>query len=41
MRLSIMKPIGAQWLLEMYEYFKSHPNLIINGFRAAGILPNK
>ena len=41
MRLSIMKPIGAQWLLEMYEYFKSHPNLIINGFRAAGILPKK
>ena len=37
MILSIMKPIDAQWLLEMYEYFKSYPNLIINGFRPAGI----
>ena len=38
MRLSIMKPLSAQWIIELYFYLKSHPEIIINGFHAAGIL---
>ena len=37
LRLSIMKPLAAQWIIEMYSYFQSHPDIIRNGFRAAGI----
>ena len=38
LRMSIMKPIGAKWLIEMYEYFKDHPSILVNGFCAAGII---
>ncbi|MCG8621550.1 MAG: hypothetical protein MJE68_06060 [Proteobacteria bacterium] len=38
MRLSIMKPLGARWLVEMYDYLSSNPSFIVNGFSAAGIL---
>lgn len=38
MRLTIMKPLMAQWAIHMYEYFLSRPNIIINGYRAAGII---
>ena len=37
MRLSIMKPLSATWIIEMYHYFQTHPSIIINGFRSAGI----
>ena len=37
LRLSIMKPLAAQWIIEMYSYFQSHPDIIGNGFHAAGI----
>ena len=36
--LSVMKPHGAKWLLELHEYLRSKPDIIINGFRATGIL---
>ena len=32
MRLSIMKPIGAKWMI------KSHPEMIRNGFKNVGIV---
>ena len=38
MRLSIMKPLGARWLVELYDYLGSNPSFIVNGFAAAGIL---
>ena len=38
MRLSVMKPLMAKWAIDMYEYFLSQPNIIINGYRAAGII---
>lgn len=38
MRLSLMKPLVAKWVIEMYEDFVSRPNLFINGFREAGII---
>lgn len=31
----IMKPIG---MIDLYDYFKAKPEIIINGFRAVGIL---
>ena len=37
MRLSVMKPIVITWTMDMYEYFKSKPSIIINGFKEAGI----
>ena len=38
LRLSVMKPIGAQWMVKLYQYFKSKPEIITNGFKAAGII---
>ena len=38
LRLSVMKPIGAQWMVKLYHYFKSKPEIITNGFKAAGII---
>ena len=37
-RLSIIKPVHVQWLIDAYNYIKSQPESIINGFKAAGIL---
>lgn len=37
LRLSTMKPLSAQWMIDMFYYFKSHPDIITNGFVAAGI----
>ena len=36
-RLSVMKPIVSQWMIDMYNYFKSNPSIIVNGFKEAGI----
>ena len=38
MRLSVMKPLVGNWIIAMYHYFQSKPNIIINGFHAAGIV---
>ena len=35
--LSKIKPLEAQWLLELYDHFKANPSVIVNGFKAAGI----
>ena len=36
LRMSIMKPLGARWLVSLYDYLKEHPSIIENGFKAAG-----
>lgn len=36
MRLSVMKPLASQWIINTFKYLESNPNIIINGFRAAG-----
>ena len=36
--LNIVKPLGAKWLMEMYDHFKGTPQIIINGFRKSGLL---
>ena len=37
MRMSIIKPLGAQWLMKAYSQIKSSRSIITNGFRASGI----
>jgi len=29
----VVLPIRAQWMVELYDYFKGHPNIIINHFK--------
>ena len=36
--MNMMKPLGAQWLMELHSYLLNHPDNIRSGFRAAGIL---
>ncbi len=36
-RLSIVKPLGAQWLVKLYDYFQTKKEIIMNGFKGAGI----
>ena len=38
LRLSIVKPLGAAWMVSLYDYLKSKPDIIRNGFKEAGIL---
>lgn len=38
LKLSTLKPLGAQWLISMYDYLKEHYSITVNGFKAAGIL---
>ena len=37
LRLSIVKPLGARWIVKVYDYMKSNPEIIRNGFKGAGI----
>ena len=38
LRLSVMKPLGAKWLVDLFDYLKGKPDIIKNGFKEAGIL---
>ena len=38
LKLSIMKPLGAKWMMKLYDYFKANPDIIVNGFKGAGIV---
>ena len=38
LRLSIIKPLCAKWIVSLYEHIRSNPALVINGFKEAGIL---
>ena len=33
LRLTIVKPLGAQWLISLCDYFKGKPDIVRNGFR--------
>ena len=37
LRLSTMKPLGARWMVSGFDYIKSNPDIIKNGFSSAGI----
>ena len=32
-----MKHVGAQWLVEAFDYIQDNPSIIINGFIKSGI----
>lgn len=32
LRLQTMKPLGARWMIQLYDHMKSHPEIIVNGF---------
>ena len=38
LKLGIVKPLGAQWLKEAYDYMLQNPDIIFNGFHESGIL---
>lgn len=38
LKLSVMKPVGARWIIKLADYVISKPELIINGFKNAGIV---
>ncbi len=38
LKLSIIKPLGARWLIDLYDYFKSNADIICNGFKGAEII---
>ena len=35
--LSVMKPLGAKWLMKAFDHIQSHPKMIMNSFKAPGI----
>ena len=37
MRVSIFKPISVNWMVDLYDYFLAHPQIIKNGFKHVGI----
>ena len=37
LRLSVMKPLGAKWMMSFFEYMKTRPSIVFNGFRSVGI----
>ncbi len=38
LKMSTMKPLGAHWLVSLYDYLKENSSAIESGFKAAGIL---
>ena len=36
LKLSVIKPLGAPWMKSAYDYVKSKPEIIQNGFKEAG-----
>ena len=37
MQLKVMKPLCAKWFVAIFDYFKSNSDIILNGFKGAGI----
>jgi len=38
LRLTIIKPLGATWLIALMDYLQLHPEFVTNGFRKAGLV---
>ena len=38
MRATIMKELGAMWMTALYDHLCSHPEIVTNGFKEAGIV---
>ena len=39
-RISIVKPLHAKWIVKFYDYIRLKPELIKNGWRKSGIIEN-
>ena len=37
LRLDVVKPLGAKWMVELFDYIKSKPDVISNGFKKSVI----
>ena len=37
LKLSVMKPLHAKWIVDLHHHLKADKEMIVNGFRAAGI----
>ena len=37
-RLSVVKPLHAKWAVKFYDYIRSKPAIVINGWRKSGIV---
>ena len=37
LRMSLIKELSCKWLVSTYDHIRSHPEIIQNGFRKAGI----
>ena len=37
MKLSVVKPIAAKWMIDLYNYLVANPQIIKNGFKHVGI----
>ena len=37
MWMSVMKPLAAQWVIDLRSYLSARPAIIVSGFRSAGI----
>ncbi len=38
LKMSTMKPLGARWLVSLYDYINENKSIVENGFKAAGLL---
>ena len=38
LRLSVVKPLAAKWMIQFFDYIKTKPEIVINGFSGAGIV---
>ena len=37
LKLSSVKPLGAQWMIKAHDHVRSHPEIVVNGFKGSGI----
>ena len=37
-RISIVKPLHAKWIVKFYDYIRSKPELVKNGWKKSGIV---
>ena len=38
LQLSKVKPMGARWMVNLYDHLKAKPDMIRDAFKAAGIV---
>ena len=36
LKMSTLKPLSAKWVIGWYDYIKTKPEIVINGFKGAG-----